>query len=90
MDIPKSIIDRSPTPHWCGEVNNEQVEIYLDEHISNLSSSVVYAVFSNLGFHGWMDEGYDQNQVLWLVTGITYPYEKALNEYEQNQELIYE
>lgn len=86
MNIPQSIINTGTQPHWCGEVNGEEVQIYFDGEMSYLTSSNVYAVFSDLGFHGWMDEGYDNYQLLWLVTGIAIPYEQAIKEYKQNFE----
>lgn len=87
MNIPNTILKNKIQPHWCGRINEEDVEIHFDEEMSKLNSSNIYAVFSELGFHGWMEEGYDKFQVLWLVSGIAIPYEQALSEYKQIEQV---
>lgn len=87
MNIPNTILKNMIQPHWCGKINDEDVEIYVDQEMSNINSSKIYAVFTDLGFHGWMEEGYDKFQILWLVSGIAIPYEQALSEYKQTEQV---
>lgn len=89
MNIPRSILESAKEPHWTGQIEGEEIEIYFDAEMSKITPVKVYAVFSKLGFHGWMDEGYDYIQLLWIATGIAIPYELAANDFKQNEQLAH-
>lgn len=88
MNIPKSILISGVKPHWAGKIQDEEILIYLDEEMSKYSPVNVFAVFSNMGFHGWINEGYKPIELLWTATAIPISYEVAAEDLKNNEEIF--
>ncbi len=51
---------------WYGK-NNSVVLVLYDDRASRVSSTNQYAVFTKKGFHGWMDLGFTQSELMFMA-----------------------
>ena len=78
--IPKNIYEQGDMPQWIGKVNGDDVEIYYDDDMSSDSPTNVYAVFSDKGFHGWLEFGFVMQEILKILKSEPTDYKFAHDE----------
>ncbi len=65
ITLPKSFQKENPQEIKIGE--NDSVVVLYDDRASRVSSTNQYAVFTKKGFHGWMDLGFTQSELMFMA-----------------------
>ena len=79
--IPENITAQGDNPQWTGEINNKQVAIYYDDDISGANPVNMYALFSDDGFHGWLELGFTMSEIYMVAGRKPTDYKKAYEEF---------
>lgn len=90
MNLPEKFTTTGTEIHWEGTVEGEQIKVLYDKEISDISPIGLFAVFSNMGFHGWVESGYNQTELLWIATSTPIDYQYAADEIKNNEQITNE
>lgn len=80
MKIPNSIIKFGEIPEWEGEISGASVKVFFDPELSGYANEKQLAVFSELGFHGWLNTDFSLLELTYVATSLPVDYDKSLEE----------